>query len=277
MIKLFPTGPDDPADLEGANQVDESTTSEDVTSHEDATSFDVRAAVAAEHRPALRGRPWLYTNMVASADGGTAVDGKSGQLGGPADKAMFAALRAVADVILVGASTARDERYHPPNQSNEVAAERVARGQKPHPRLAVLTRSLSLDLDLPIFDDPQNKPYIVTTESAPQDKRAALEGKADLLIAGTSGVDLGDALTQLHRLGANTALGEGGPSINGQLIAEDLIDEWNLSLSPRLLGADSKRAAIGPLPAGPPRAMTLQRVWTQDDLLFCRWTKALAD
>ncbi|MGI9615564.1 MAG: dihydrofolate reductase family protein, partial [Acidimicrobiales bacterium] len=67
--------------------------------------IDPRSAVAAEERPGRPERPWVYTNMIASADGGTAVDGLSGQLGGAGDKAMFGALRAVADVILVGAST----------------------------------------------------------------------------------------------------------------------------------------------------------------------------
>lgn len=258
MIKLFPTGPEAAA----TNETDR---------------LDVEAEVANEPRTPPTDRPWLYTNMVASADGGTAVDGRSGQLGGPADKAMFAALRAVADVIIVGASTVREERYRPPNQNERIVADRLARGQSAHPRLAVISGSLSLDLDLPLFDDPENRPYIITTESAPDPERTRLGGDADILTAGTEGVDLVEALRELHRAGARTVLSEGGPSINGQLIADDLVDEWNLSLSPRLLGADSKRAAVGPLPAGPPRAMVLRRVWTEDDLLFCRWTRATTD
>ncbi|MEL7156403.1 MAG: dihydrofolate reductase family protein, partial [Actinomycetota bacterium] len=71
-------------------------------------------AVAAEDRTAPDGRPWVLTNMIASADGATAVDGLSGQLGGPADFAVFTALRATADAIVVGASTVREERYRVP-------------------------------------------------------------------------------------------------------------------------------------------------------------------
>ena len=52
--------------------------------------------------------------MVATVDGATAVDGRSGGLGGPADKGVFGAIRAVADVILVGAGTVRAERYGSP-------------------------------------------------------------------------------------------------------------------------------------------------------------------
>ncbi|MCU1354847.1 MAG: hypothetical protein JWM89_265, partial [Acidimicrobiales bacterium] len=39
--------------------------------------------------------------MVASIDGATTIEGFSGGLGGPADKEVFSAIRAVADVILV--------------------------------------------------------------------------------------------------------------------------------------------------------------------------------
>lgn len=233
-----------------------------------------RAEVAAEVRESSGDRPWVYTNMIASADGGTAIDGQSGQLGGPGDKAMFSALRAVADVIIVGASTVREERYRPPSPPPEVVEERLDRGQAARPRLAVVTRSLSLDLDLPLFDDSTNRPYVLTVESAPADQLERLRAVAEVVIAGRDDVDLRRGLEQLRRQGAATALSEGGPSLNGQLIADDLIDEWNLSLSPTLLGADSRRAAIGPVDGGPPRGMRLARVWADEDYLFCRWIRA---
>jgi 5-amino-6-(5-phosphoribosylamino)uracil reductase len=68
-------------------------------------------------------------------------------------------------------------------------------------------------------------------------------------------------------------LSEGGPSLNGQLIAEDLIDEWNLTISPILAGGTSKRPATGQELLPPGLAMALDRVWHQDDLLFCRWIR----
>lgn len=234
---------------------------------------DVEAAVAAEVRPGDDRRPWVYTNMIASADGGTAVDGLSGDLGGPGDQAMFAALRSAADAILVGASTVREERYRPPRRPDEIRERRRAEGRRPDPRLVVVTRGLDLDPALPLFGDAGNPPLIVTVDSAPADRRAALDPVAELVEAGADGVDLGAALGELARRGIRTVLSEGGPSINGQLVAGDLVDEWNLSLSPRLLGGDSRRAAVGPVPGGPPRGMRLARVWTDDHFLFCRWLR----
>jgi hypothetical protein len=54
----------------------------------------------------------VRANMVASVDGAaTGGDGRSGTLGTPADARVFAVLRALADVVLVGAGTVRAEGY----------------------------------------------------------------------------------------------------------------------------------------------------------------------
>ncbi|MCP4226376.1 MAG: pyrimidine reductase family protein, partial [Actinomycetia bacterium] len=104
-------------------------------------------------------------------------------------------------------------------------------------------------------------------------RRAALETVADVVTAGNGEVDLGLVLGEIAARGLGTVLSEGGPSLNGQLIAEDLIDEWNLTLSPILAGGTSRRPAIGRELLPPGLAMTLARVWYQDDLLFCRWVR----
>ena len=57
--------------------------------------------------------PRLRANMVASADGAASLDGRSGGLSGPGDRMVFTVLRSLADLILVGAGTARAERYRP--------------------------------------------------------------------------------------------------------------------------------------------------------------------
>ncbi len=220
-------------------------------------------------------RPWVMTNMIASADGATAVDGVSAALGGPADQAMFGAIRAVADAIIVGASTVRQERYRAPSGGSEQQrTDRLNRGQPAVPLVVVITASLCLDLDLPLFADPDDyRPLIITVEAAPEERRAALETVADVVTAGETEVDLGLALGEIGARGFTTVLSEGGPSLNGQLIAEGLIDEWNLTLAPILAGGTSKRPATGQDLLPPGLTMSLTRVWHQDDLLFCRWVR----
>ncbi len=241
---------------------------------DDSINVDPATAIANEKRPPRANRPWVYTNMIASVDGGTAVDGLSGGLGGPADKSMFAALRSVADIILAGSTTVRDEEYKSPQGTEDIRSARVARGQAARPRLAIVTSSLHLDRDLPLFNDPDNRPIILTSKSAPPDRRRELAAVSDVIEAGDEQVDLPLALRSLGATGARRVLSEGGPSLNGQLIADDLVDEWNLSISPHLLGANSRRAAVGPVPSGPPHGMHLARVWSDDNFLFCRWVRS---
>lgn len=236
------------------------------------TPLDV---VGDEERTAPRGRPWVLTNMIASADGATALDGVSGGLGGDADGMVFAALRAVADAIVVGASTVRLEDYRPPSGgSEEAAAARASRGQAPRPLLVIVTASLSVEPDQRSFTDSGYRPLVATVPSAPTDRRAALDERAEVIDCGIDQVDLSALLAELGRRGHRVVLSEGGPSLNGQLIADDLIDEWNLTISPILAAGDSKRPAQGPPLPHPAAPMKLRRVWQADELLFCRWTRS---
>ena len=234
---------------------------------------DPVAYEAALDRPAGPGRPWVLCNTVSSADGAVEIGGVSGPLGGPADKAVFRALRAVADVILVGAATVRQERYHAPRSSDEVMAARRARGQPDRPRLAVVTGSGRLDPGLGLFADPGNRPYLLTTAVAASGPLAPLVPVAEVVVAGDDSVDLSGALVHLWNDGARVVLVEGGPTINGQLLALDLVDEWRLTLSPVLAAGTSSRAASGPTPNSPHRFL-LDRLLVADDLVFLRYLRS---
>jgi riboflavin-specific deaminase-like protein len=222
-------------------------------------------------RPAPTGRPWVLTNMIASVDGAVAVDGVSGPLGGPADRIVFRALRGLADVILVGAGTAREEGYRPPRVDDHVRELRRARGQADRPRLAVVTNALHLDPSLPFFDDPDNRPLVVTTTAAPEERRAAVADRSELVLAGSDGVDLAEALRLLYDAGARTVLAEGGPTLNGALVATGLVDEWRLTVSPVLAGGRAPRTAVGGADLG--TRYRLDRVLAADDLLFLRFLR----
>ena len=155
---------------------------------------DVAAFVAAEERPTPPDRPWLLVNMVASLDGAIAVDGRSGGLAGPADKEMFTALRAVADVVLVGAGTIRAEGYGPPRPSAATRAARRSRGQAEVPRIATVTRSLYLDVSTPLFTEAESPPIVITCAGSDPAQRDALGEVADVIVAGVDTVDLAGAL-----------------------------------------------------------------------------------
>lgn len=236
--------------------------------------FDAVDGVESEDRTPHRPRPWVMTNMIASADGATAIDGLSGGLGRPADREMFAALRSISDAIVVGSATARQEGYRPPSTGPERAREaRAQRGQRPRPLVVLVTASLSIGADEPLFSDPGYRPLIATVAASPTSRRRPLAEVADIVECGEERVELGLLLEELGRREISTVLAEGGPSLNAQLVADDLVDEWNLTLSPILAAGDAKRPAQGPALARPGVTMALRRVWLADELLFCRWVR----
>lgn len=232
---------------------------------------DPAAAHAAAHRPAPGDRPWVLLNMVASVDGATAVDGLSGGLGGPADKAVFAAIRAAADVIVVAAGTARAEGYGPPRTSMANQAARVERGQTAFPRLALVSGSLHLDPTSPMFAEAPEPPLVFTVAGAPAARRAALAAVAEVVVLDGDRVEPTALLADLHRRGHHTVLVEGGPSFNAQLVVAGVVDEVNLSLAPKLVGGTSARVTHGG--AEHLTDLAVAHLWEGDGVLFARYVR----
>lgn len=233
---------------------------------------DVAALIAAEARPAPADRPWLLVNMVASLDGAITIGQRSGGLGGPADKDVFSALRGVADVVMAGAGTVRAEGYGPARPSDATREARRERGQAEVPQIAVVTRSLDLDLASPLFADAERPTVVITCASADADRQTATAAVADLVVVGDTEVDLAAALAELRRRGVEVVTCEGGPHLNGDLVLADLIDEWDLTLSPLLVGGDAGRSSRGAYPLVP-LGMQLDRLLEDDHFLLTRWVR----
>jgi 5-amino-6-(5-phosphoribosylamino)uracil reductase len=194
---------------------------------------------------ALRGedRPYVVVNMVASADGAISVEGKTKAMSSEADRHVFHHLRSLADVILVGAQTVRAESYGPPRISEARQAERVARGQDAVPRIAIVSSSLDLDWSSRLFSESPTRPLLLTTEDA--DVPAEARAVADVIVAGRARVSMPDALVALGERGVGVVLCEGGPTLNGVLAADDLIDELCLTVFPALVGGDVGTGILG--------------------------------
>ena len=213
-------------------------------------------------------RPWVMLNMVSSVDGATALRGGATALNDADDRALFLALRAVADVVLVGAQTVRSENMGPVRMSDEMVRHRSGVGLLGEPRLAILTRSLNLDPEERIFADPARKAIVVTEEGADAERVAALSAVADVVQAPVlDGAGIVSALGEVKVI-----LCEGGPTVNSQLIAADVVDEINLTLSPLLAMGASKRIAFG-AELDPPTELNLDRAWVGDRSLFLRYLR----
>lgn len=223
--------------------------------------------------PDALARPWVRVNFVSSTDGAVTVSGKSHGLSSPADKRLFAMIRDLADVILVGSGTALVEGYRGVRPS-EVRDDRRARhGLSPLPPIAVVTRHCSVAPDSGLITDTAAQPIVITCAAAPKTRRNALaEAGADVVLAGSDDVDLRTALTALADRGLLRIACEGGPRLFGTLIADDLVDELCLSMAPLLAGGDAGRIGDGALPAAP-RELRLASVLADDDMLFLRYLR----
>lgn len=236
---------------------------------------DPVAAYLAAARPAPDARPWVTVGMISSLDGATAVDGRSGALGGPADTEVFRAVRAIADVILVGAGTVRHEGYGPVRMSDRVLAARESAGRAAvAPRLVLVCASLDLDPASRVFAGHDGAdPVVLTTADADPARRAALEEVAEVRAFGTDRVDLGQALAWLASTGVGVVVCEGGPRLNAALVDADLVDEWCVSLAPLVVGGDSRRLVHGAGAAPTARRLELAQLLVDDGLLFGRWVR----
>ena len=213
--------------------------------------------------------PWTILNMVQSLDGGVTSDDVSADLGSPADQQIFHTLRSLADVILVGAETVRKEDYGPPKLTAELQAQRESRGQQPLPEIAVVSASLALDPKSRLFEGG-HKPVVFT-----RGQSEALSGVAEVIVLESSGsdasaaVDLSAVRKALGARGHKVILCEGGPTLNAQLVAQDLIDEFCISLSPALLGG-SPLHLLEDAPLLNKR-LTLLSIATDNALVFLRY------
>lgn len=215
-------------------------------------------------------RPWLRLNMVSSADGGAWLKGLSAGLSSKGDRRIFGVLRGLSDVILAGAATVRAEGYGPAKPRESWRGLRA--GRPAAPPVAVLTRSLDLDLSRPLFTEarPDARPIVITCAAAPADRRAEAAELAEVIVAGDERVDLERAVRELHDRGLTRILCEGGPKVNGQLAAAGLIDELCLSVSPLLIGGDAARVLNGETCQV---NLTLRQVLEEDGALFCSYVR----
>ena len=214
-------------------------------------------------------RPWVMANFVTTVDGATVVGGGSSAINDHDDKAMFAAVRAVPDFIVVGAQTVRAENYGPVDLDERRRSARLEAGLEETPHLVIVTRSLSIDPGARVFGDPERRVMILTVPDAPDDRFAALSEVADVVrLKGTAPADL------LHYMRmARVVLCEGGPTLVGQFVAVGLIDELAWTVAPMLVAGESPRLAHGPA-AEPPLKMRLDRILYGDRSLFLRYLRA---
>ncbi|HZE06317.1 MAG TPA: dihydrofolate reductase family protein [Solirubrobacteraceae bacterium] len=214
-------------------------------------------------------RPYTVVNFVASADGHAAFRGRSRWLSDEADRELFHGLRERVDAVMAGTGTLREERYGRMVRDPERRRRRAKYGLTPDPLAVVISRSGEVPTDIPLFSDPGSRVVVFTP--------TALETSglgADVEVVGLDPGEL-TLTTMMRRLRSaydvRSLLCEGGPTLFGALLQENLVDELFLSLAPKLTGGGTAPA----ITAGPELAelRTLSLLWALelDGALYLRY------
>jgi riboflavin biosynthesis pyrimidine reductase len=229
------------------------------------------------------GATCVYANFVETIDGVVAIPEleRSNALvadESEEDKFLMGLLRAFADIVLIGSGTllaSPKGRWRPagvyPAGRQAFAELRSRLGKTEHPAVAVVTTGASLDVTHPVLADA----LVLTTVRG----AAKLEGVVSNVIAVNDGdwVDLTAALELLRGRGHALVLAEAGPTTFGELLAEGLVDELFLTVSPVFAGRLASGRRLGlvegvellPQARLSPRLLSLRRA---GEHLFVRYT-----
>jgi riboflavin biosynthesis pyrimidine reductase len=199
-------------------------------------------------------RPTVIANFVSTLDGVVAFDTDESSGGGEVsgffdpDRFVMGLLRAMADVVLVGAGTVRAAPKH------EWTARRVHRSSAAlygewrrilglaaaQPTTIVASARGNLDPAHPGLSAP-DVPVVVATTAAGAAHLAAITFAPNtrVEVTGTgSGVAAPDLLEIARSAGAGLILCEGGPHVIGDLLKSELLDELFLTIAPQIAGRD---------------------------------------
>lgn len=216
--------------------------------------------------------PWIRANFVTSVDGAVTTDGTSSGLTTPLDQRVLHLLRELADVVLVGASTIRDEDYIGIRVSEVGQQRRVAAGMAPTPPIAVVTGRADIDPSSRLLTNTVVPPIILTTTDAPDSAKRKLEhAGATVLELGASNIETTALIGALRSLGLTRVTCEGGSILAGQLAADHVLDELCLTTVPTILGGTAGRVTTGRFAALSVRCQHI--IVDTDGAQLARWVR----
>jgi 5-amino-6-(5-phosphoribosylamino)uracil reductase len=211
-------------------------------------------------------RPYLALNMVSSLDGKAAIEWRTRGLSTELDRQLFHHLRTQVDAVMVGAGTARTERYGRMAKSDELRDKREREGLSRDPLAVVVSARLDLPADLPLLNDPEQRVLIATGSDATLPELGA---QVEYARVGDDLPLLAARLRGDH--GVRSVLCEGGPTLNSYLLAADLVDELFLTLNPKLAGGAAALTIVAGRELVDPAELELVSVAEGGGDLFTRW------
>jgi riboflavin biosynthesis pyrimidine reductase len=221
----------------------------------DIFAADARERITELYR--LRSPDGVRINLIASVSGSAAgSDGTSETLSSPADRLILKVIRALSDVVVVGAASVRAEGYFVPKDG----------------ALAVVSRSGDFT-GHHIRDTGNHGTLLILCPASSVRTAQSTIGLADVTVVPVPDVDgslsAGAIVGTLRNRGFHSIVAEGGPTLAKHLVLGGVANELCLTTSPVLNG--------GALPLFGPQAfaglpLTLEQVLIDDrGFTYARW------
>jgi 5-amino-6-(5-phosphoribosylamino)uracil reductase len=231
--------------------------------HPEPTALDPADAIAglgwADLAPPER--PYMALNMVSTADGKAAVEGRTRAISSETDRAIFHNLRTQADAVMAGAGTVRTEGYGPVVKNDELRAKREREGLEPDALAVIVSGGLNLPVDVPLLQDPDSRVVILTHSG---DELSGVRAQVSYLRSDGGPFDLRPLMERLRsEHGVRSVLCEGGPTLNASLLPYGLVDELFLTISPTLAGGANALTIVAGAPL--PELIGLELVWALEE------------
>jgi diaminohydroxyphosphoribosylaminopyrimidine deaminase/5-amino-6-(5-phosphoribosylamino)uracil reductase len=175
------------------------------------------------------GRPFVRSKLAMSLDGRTAMaSGESQWITGPEARRDVHRLRARSSAIVTGVDTVLADDPELTARLHDFPGEIV------QPVRIVLDSRLRFPASARMTQGPGV--ILLTTDTAPARELPA-GAEAHTLPAGADGrLNLGAVIDWLGQQSFNEVLFEAGPTLNGALLREGLVDEWLVYMAPVVLG-----------------------------------------
>lgn len=202
----------------------------------------------------LQGDSWLRLNLISALGGQiTGPSGSSNDLAAGIDRPLLKLLRAMSDVVLVGAASVRAEGYTLPRRAP----------------LAVAT--VSGDLDGHVFprDLEPGRLLVLCPPAAEARVRSSVGTAAEMLPIDGDPIANPQLLTMaLRERGFGRIVCEGGGALASRLLAAGLVDEFCHSLAPVVVSPGAP-LTVGDVPLTTGRLEGL--LLDETDRLYARW------
>ena len=221
-------------------------------------------------------RPVVIVNVAMSADGKLSTrERRQVKISGMEDFARVDRLKAGCDAVMVGIGTVLADDPSLTVKNPDLKKQRMDEGRPEHPVRVVIDSRARTPLTASILNKGDGLRVVAVSGRADPDRVAALRGKATIIVAGESEVDLARVLDELGAMGIRSLMAEGGGTLIAGLVRAGLVDEFYTYVGSIVIGGkDAPTLADGPgwTKEAEFARLTLAEVTRMDDGVLLHWT-----